>query len=92
MWGTTLTLVTITNPNPKTLQVWRNNVLQDSLKPHDQLKTPLTEGLMLTYEGRALAVLQIDGDDITDQEWVQQVGRVAVQVDPNLAYEKDRHA
>jgi hypothetical protein len=94
MRGASFTLVTITNPNPNILIVWRSGKLQDTLRPHDQIKTPITEDLTLTYggSGRALAVLQIEGDDTTDEEWVQQVSRTPVRVDPELAYERGDHA
>ncbi len=82
-----MTLVQITNPNPHPLIVWRGAVLQDTVLARHALTTPLTDDLRLSYEGkRALVVLQVDGDDLSAEEWVQRVGPSPVPVSPDLAY------
>lgn len=93
-------LVRITNPNPRTLSVWRGSLLIASLKPHDQVLTPLDDQLSLSCEGKARVVLQLEGGgDLTDEEaearfvmlgndqsqWVQEVGPTPCGVHPDLA-------
>lgn len=86
-------LVTIKNPNPRRLAVWRGAVLQDTLKTHDQLITPLTEDLRLTYAGRsdkakAMVVMSVEDEDGPGEPWVQEVGAAPVAPDPDKAYVK----
>lgn len=91
-------MITVTNPNPGTLGLWRGAVLQDVLKPHDQLEVPLTEDLRLTYSGRSKArvVLSIKGtgDEAFFADgpahWVQEVGPKPVRPDPEHAIDESR--
>lgn len=80
------------NPNPGRIFVHRGGQIQDVLETHDQLITPLTESLKVSYEGKAALVLfEIRADDPMEshEPWLQTVRGQPTRPDPEKA---DRHA
>ena len=83
-----MTLVKITNPNPKPLLVWRGSTLLDSVLPRHSLLVAMGSDLLVSSEmAKALAVFVVDGDDVTAEEWIQKVGHTPSHVNPEDAYD-----
>jgi len=83
-----LEMITITNPNPRPLCVWRGPLLLETLRPHDQLLLVVTADLRVSTErGKSLVLFDLDGD-----EWVQAVTDRKVFPDPEKALARPKAA
>ncbi len=85
-------LATITNPNPRPIVIWHGDTRVTTLRPHDQVITPLVENLRVSCPtGRALVVMSLEGAEEED-DWLQDVRVEPVEIHPSLAVKKPKVA
>jgi hypothetical protein len=68
--------ITITNPNPTVIDLWRVaedgiGTLQDKLKPYDQLTVPFPHGVAISAEKKVIVICE-NGEYL----WAQHFGAV----------------